>query len=133
MVGYGGSYDMLPLSFLLCVYGRTIAQCPHNDKYPGDQPILVSCQLLLDSLIFQTRCSQVVILVHTSEMESLTQYSSIHKKPYPPTYPAQENLSPHTKLLLLKYIHQDLDILPYICPGDTTDEKQCRSDRKFIP
>ena len=59
----------------------------------------------------------------TSDMESLTQDYSIHKKPYPPTYPSQENLIPHTKLLLLKYIHQYLDILSYIHPGDTTNEK----------
>ena len=26
-----------------------------------------------------------------------------------------------------------MDILPFICPWDTTDEKQYRSDRKFIP
>ena len=41
----------------------------------------------------------------TSDMESLTQDSSIHKKPYPPTYPAQENLISHAELLVLNYIH----------------------------
>ena len=66
---------------------------------------------------------QYITPTYTPDMESLTQESSIHKKPYPPTSPAQENLIPHTKLLLLKYIHPYLDILPYICPGDTTDEK----------
>ena len=70
----------------------------------------------------------------TSYMEYLTKYYSIRKKSHTPIYTSQENMIPHTKLLLLKYIHQYLDILPYIRPGDTTDEKQkCRSDRKFIP
>ena len=64
----------------------------------------------------------------TSDTESLIQDYSIHNKPYPPTFIAQDNLIPHTKLLLLKYIHQYLGIFPYICPVDTTDEKQCRSD-----
>ena len=66
-------------------------------------------------------------------MESPTQDYSIHNKPYPPTSTTQGNMVPHTKLLLLKYIHQDMDIFPYIRLGDTPDEKQCRSDRNFIP
>ena len=66
-------------------------------------------------------------------MESPTQDSSIHKKIYPPTPPAQENMIPHTKLMLLKHIHQDMYIFPYIRPGDTPDEKQFRNDRNFIP
>ena len=69
----------------------------------------------------------------TSYMEYLTKYYSIRKKSHTPIYTAQENMIPHTKLLLLKYIHQYLDILPYIRPGDTTDEKKCRSDRKVHP
>ena len=56
-------------------------------------------------------------------MDSLTQESSIHKKPHPPISPTQENMIPNTKLLLLKYIHQYLNILPYIRPRYTTDEK----------
>ena len=56
-------------------------------------------------------------------MESLKQDFSIHKKPQHPTDTAQENMIPHTELLLLKYIHQDLYLLSYIRPGDTTDEK----------
>ena len=51
----------------------------------------------------------------------------------PPTSPAQANLIPYTKLILLQYNHQYLDILPYTRLGDTTDEKQCRGDIKFIP
>ena len=54
---------MLPLSFLLCTYGRTISQCTHNDNYPGDQPSLVSCLILMDSQSCQTWLSQAVLLV----------------------------------------------------------------------
>ena len=42
-------------------------------------------------------------------------------------------MSPIIKRLLLKYIHQDLDICLEIHPGDTPYETQCSSDRKFIP
>ena len=54
---------MLLLFLLLCVYFCNRTQCTHNDKYPGDQPILFSCLLLLDYHSCQNRYSQVVILV----------------------------------------------------------------------
>ena len=62
-LGYSGSYDMLIWYLLLYTYGRTISQCTHNDNYPGGQPSLVSCLLLLYSHNFQTRLSQAVLLV----------------------------------------------------------------------
>ena len=42
----------------------------------------------------------------------------------PPNISSTKNMIPHTKLLLLKYIHQYLDIFPYIHLEDTMDGKE---------
>ena len=45
-VGYVGSYDMMHLSLIFFTYRHNITQCTHNDKYPSDQPSLVSFLIL---------------------------------------------------------------------------------------
>ena len=55
-LGNGVSYEPFPLSLLLCTYVLAISHPPHNRRPSGDQPILFSNILLLDSHGLRPQC-----------------------------------------------------------------------------
>ena len=66
-------------------------------------------------------------------MDSNKQITPLTKTPSATKPSTQDQPRPLAKCLLMKHIHQYLYICPYICPGDTPDATQHKSERIFIP